>query len=172
MPKLTWFWEAVFAMMLLIPAWLGLSGFSRAWNVRGEVALLWYMVGVIIGVGVFTLKTTSVIPEQSNAVWWLLGLGLFVGSVANILSFRAVAQAPNPGLPVAITGSVIVGGNKENPSHRIDNSVKAWLEAAGMEPGSYASEILEKDIREVRVIREEIGKRLKELLKRAESSRV
>ncbi|MEK7623746.1 MAG: hypothetical protein AAB408_03710 [Patescibacteria group bacterium] len=106
--KLTWFWEAFLAMILLVPAWLGLAGFSRVWNIRGEVALLWYMLGVIIGVAFFTAKSSSIIPENSVAIWWLIGLGIFVGAVANILVFRAVAHAPNAGLPIAITGSASV----------------------------------------------------------------
>lgn len=108
--KLTWFWQATIAMLLLVPAWIGIAMVSRTSNVRGEVAAFLYMFGLVIGTFVFLTSRSTPIFSGGRSMWILLALGMIVGAAANMFLFRAVVSAPNAGLPVAIAnaGSVLL----------------------------------------------------------------
>lgn len=101
MQTLTWFWQAVLATVLVIPAWLGITFAGKFWHIRGDVILLWYNVGVVIGASAWIFFSRAPLATSSRSFWIVL-LGLTLGAAVNILIFRAVATAPNPGLPVAI----------------------------------------------------------------------
>ena len=111
--KLSWLGQSFLAMALLVPTWLSINFFARNFNIKGEILLFWYMWGVIIGTGASflfrRLAVADVIPHRLSVIAMLM-LGLTFGAALNILLFSAVAQAPNPGVPIAISNvaSVLV----------------------------------------------------------------
>jgi len=104
-----WLGQSVIAMLCLIPAWLAIGFFDRNYQVRPEVFLIWYFLGVAITSVLFGGSSLNAIVPSKEIVGAILLIGLTVGAIANILLFRAVIVAPNPGLPVAIANVASVG---------------------------------------------------------------
>lgn len=106
---LGWVGMSLIAMVMIIPSWLGPGFFEKNFHIRPEVFMIWYFVGVVLGSFSFlTFRGISVVP--SFPAWILiLGIGLTLGSIVNILLFAAVPIAPNPGLPPAIVNVSSVG---------------------------------------------------------------
>ena len=103
-----WVIQSLAAMLILSPIWVAIGFFDKNFQVKPDVFLIWYFLGVV---------ATTLFLGESHAKsfmlpWKVLSLLLFVGflgGVANILLFLAVAGAPNPGLPVAIGNGVSIG---------------------------------------------------------------
>ena len=104
-----WFTQSVVAMLCLIPAWLAIGFFSKNYQVKPEIFLVWYFLGVIVSSVFFGGSSLRVIMPSTMIVVAIVLVGLVLGAGANILLFKAVAGAPNPGLPVAIANVASVG---------------------------------------------------------------
>ena len=103
-----WFPQSIIAMLLLIPAWLAIGFFDRNYAVRSDVFLIWYFLGVAITSFLGIRSIDALVPSAKLDSLMLL-VGLTIGAFANILLYRAVAGAPNPGLPVAIANVASIG---------------------------------------------------------------
>ncbi|MBI2552084.1 hypothetical protein HYW17_02175 [Candidatus Uhrbacteria bacterium] len=97
------------AMLCLVPAWLAIGFFDRNYQIKPDVFLIWYFLGIAITSVLFGGSSLSTIVPSGKLVLAILLIGLTIGAIANILLFRAVAGAPNPGLPVAIANVASVG---------------------------------------------------------------
>lgn len=106
---MTWFAQSVVSVLFLIPAWLAIGFFDRNYQVRADVFLIWYFLGVAATSAFFVGTPLNAIVPSGRIVGGLLLVGLTVGGVANVLLFRAVAAAPNPGLAVAISNVASAG---------------------------------------------------------------
>jgi uncharacterized membrane protein AbrB (regulator of aidB expression) len=95
-------WTIFIALFCLVPAWFAIGFFDRNYQVRPNVFLIWYFLGGALTSVFFGGSSLSAIMPSWKLVLAMLLIGLTVGGGANILLFRAVADAPNPGLPVAI----------------------------------------------------------------------
>lgn len=104
-----WLGQSMIAMLCLIPAWLAIGFFDKHYQVRPDVFLIWYLLGIAITSALFGGTPLPAIVSAGRAAWAILLIGLTIGAAANILLFRAVAAAPNPGLPVAIANAASVG---------------------------------------------------------------
>lgn len=108
----SWLTQAIIAMLLLIPAWLLIGFFDRNYHVRADVFLIWYFLGVVF-TSVLSVVSTGSSPSMIVPSWRLVGailvIGLTIGGIANVLLFRAVVGASNPGLPVVIANMAGVG---------------------------------------------------------------
>lgn len=100
-----WLWQSLFAMVLLVPAWLAIGFFDRNFHVRPDVFLVWYFLGSAVYGGVSSFEL--LIPSW-GAVVAVFGIGVFISGPANSAIFQAVIAAPNPGLPVAIGNAASV----------------------------------------------------------------
>jgi len=105
----SWLGQSVIAMLCLIPAWLAIGFFDRNYQVRPDVFLIWYFLGIAVTSVLFGGSSLNAIVPSGKLVGVILLIGLTIGAIANILLFRAVAGAPNPGLPVAIANVASVG---------------------------------------------------------------
>lgn len=105
-----WFTQSLVAMLCLVPAWLAVGFFDRNYQIRSDVFLIWYFLGIVIASACFGSSPSNALIPSWKLAGAILLIGLTLGAGANILLFRAVAGAPNPGLPVAISNmaSVVV----------------------------------------------------------------
>lgn len=97
------------AMVLLIPAWLAIGFFGKNFQVGPEVFLVWYFMGAAIMSACFGAPSFGALVPSWKIVGAILLVGLTVGGIANMFLFRAVAGAPNPGLPVALANVASIG---------------------------------------------------------------
>ena len=104
-----WLGQSVIAMLCLIPAWLAIGFFDRNYQVRPDVFLIWYFLGIAVTSVLFGGSPLNAIVPSGKLVGAMLLIGLTIGAIANILLFRAVVGAPNPGLPVAIANVASIG---------------------------------------------------------------
>ena len=105
----SWLSQSIMSMLCLIPAWLAVGFFDRNYQVKPEIFLIWYLLGTVIACTFFGGSPLDAMVPSGKLVGAILFIGFTIGAIANILLFRAVAGAPNPGLPVAITGAASVG---------------------------------------------------------------
>ncbi|MBI2039398.1 MAG: hypothetical protein HYT22_03960 [Candidatus Niyogibacteria bacterium] len=98
----SWLWQSVISMLCLIVPWLSIGFFDRNFQVRPDVFLIWYFLGVAATSMFFGGAPFTAIAPSWKLVGGMLFVGLTFGAIANLLIFRAVAVAPNPGLPLAI----------------------------------------------------------------------
>src|SRR5262245_15198567 len=105
MSNMSWWLKSIVSLALLTPAWLAIPFFQRNFKVEQQTFLVWYFLGVVIGTMVMIHMdgaTLAMVLPSKGLVGAVLAFGIICGSVANSLLFRAVGEAPNPGLPVAI----------------------------------------------------------------------
>lgn len=105
----TWFGQAMTATLFLIPGWLAIGFFERNFQVKPDVFLVWYALGMAITATWLGESPLQALVTSWRVVGMILLVGFTVGGVANILLFQAVGRAPNPGLPVAIASAASVG---------------------------------------------------------------
>ena len=108
-----WLSQSLIAATLLIPAWLAIGFFDRNYQVKPDTFLIWYFPG-IIALSVLMLFRQSPSPLKAlvpsfEIVCAILLIGLAIGGIANVLIFRAVVNAPNPGLPLVFLNITNVG---------------------------------------------------------------
>lgn len=104
-----WILQSFTALFFLIPAWLAIGFFKRNFEVSSDVFLFWYMLGIIIALACYKELSGQTIGLPWKMAGAILLLGLTIGAAANILIFRAVASAPNPGLALSITNATSIG---------------------------------------------------------------
>ncbi len=112
MTSLGWLLESFLAMFFLIIAWLAIAFFGRNFQLKGEIILIWYMVGTIVGTAgflIFKNKALAPLFPAPLIMAAIILVGLLIGAAANMLLFSAVTTAPNPALPTAISSSTSVG---------------------------------------------------------------
>ena len=110
---MNWLSQSLISAMLLIPVWLAIGFFDRNYQVKPDTFLIWYFPG-IIALSALMLFRQSQSPLKAlvpsfGVVSVILLIGLAIGGVANVLIFRAVADAPNPGLPLVLLNITNVG---------------------------------------------------------------
>jgi len=98
-----WFWQAVVAMLFLIVIPFLTSVMANQYGVDPKITAFWWMVGVAIGVGLYSLiRGHADVMFSAKPVLIVGGLGITIGAIANILLFKSFGNAPNPGMPEAI----------------------------------------------------------------------
>ena len=93
-------------MLSLIPVFILTGVVERHLGVKSDVIPFYYCLGTVVGVMIWLLiksRGQELAPSPGN--WLVLILGMTCGVVANIAIFKALAIAPNPGLPVAIVST-------------------------------------------------------------------
>ena len=104
-----WLSQSLIAAVLLIPAWLAIGFFDRNFQVKPEVFLVWYFPGIIALSILFRQAPLKALAPSFGIVCAIVLMGLAIGGIANVLIFRAVANAPNPGLPLVLLNITNVG---------------------------------------------------------------
>ena len=104
-----WLSQSLIAAILLIPAWLAIGFFDRNYQVKPETFLVWYFPGVIALAILFRQSPLKALVPSFGIVCAILLIGLALGGISNVLMFRAVANAPNPGLPLVLLNITNVG---------------------------------------------------------------
>jgi hypothetical protein len=107
-----WFAQSIIAATLLVPAWLAIGFFHKNFRVQPEVFLIWYFVGVCIASIIMNTHATNSIKSIFPSlilVCIILFIGFSIGGVANVQLFKAIGNAPNPGIPVAIANTASIG---------------------------------------------------------------
>ena len=105
----TWLLQSFLAAALLVPVWLGIGFFDKNFQMKPEVFLVWYFLGVALASACFSVSSLKELAPSSPMIFVLFCFGVVAGGIANIAIFRAVVSAPNPGLPVAIANTASVG---------------------------------------------------------------
>lgn len=104
-----WLLQSCIATVCLVPAWLAIGFFGRNYKIGPDIFLMWYLFGIAISLASYKASSHSVIVPSWKIVGAILIIGMTIGASANILLFRAVGGAPNPGIPVAIANVASVG---------------------------------------------------------------
>lgn len=105
----SWLTQSFTAMALLIPAWLAIGFFDRNYQIKPDIFIIWYFLGVGLNSLLFGQSPMSAVFPSWKLILIILIIGFTVGGVANVALFSAVSKAPNPGLPVAIANVASVG---------------------------------------------------------------
>lgn len=105
----SWLSQSLVSALLLIPAWLAIGFFDRNYQVKPETFLIWYLPGVIALAVLFQQSPLKALIPSFGIVCAILLIGLVLGGISNILIFRAVINAPNPGLPLVLLNITNVG---------------------------------------------------------------
>lgn len=105
-----WIALSVTSMLWIAPAWMGTTFFQQHFGVRPEVYLIYYFTGVILYAGPWAAAQGASFVPGLLAAALMIGVGFISGGPANTMLFRAVAIAPNQGLPIAIVtmSSIVV----------------------------------------------------------------
>ncbi len=108
-----WFWNSIFAMLCVVPAWLMIPFMKKNFGMKSEIILFWYCLAMALGCAVIFGATKKIVfsglvPSWGTAI--ILVTGVTFGALANALLFGAVVEAPNPALPPVIlsTGQILV----------------------------------------------------------------
>ena len=108
--ELSWLSKAIMATFCFAPIMLASSFFSGNYNIRPETTIIWYSVGIVLGAVPYALYTKLLTPQelmpQTTLLLILLFMGITLGTISNLFIFQALATAPNPSLPMAITNAV------------------------------------------------------------------
>ena len=104
-----WLVQASIAAVCLVPTWLAVGFFKRNYAVQADVFVVWYFAGVIAATAIVSASNGSPLLPRVSVVAGMIFVGLTLGSVSNILAFRSVASAPNPGMALAIIQTANVG---------------------------------------------------------------
>ena len=100
-----WFYKALISLFLVVPGWMASSFCHKNFGVKPEVFVVWYFLAVASGITVWLrIQGINIWPSTAGCLMIIL-IGLTFGPVAHILLFRAVVEAPNPGMVVAISGA-------------------------------------------------------------------
>ena len=100
-----WLPQTLLAMLFLVPAWLAIKFVGSNYGAKPAVVVIWYFVGVICSAVMFGVSPKSSLFPSAKVIIIMVVTGMTFGALANVLIFDAVAKAPNPGLPVAISSA-------------------------------------------------------------------
>ena len=108
-----WLWLSVFATICVVPTFLSIPYFARNFRVKPETFMAWYFAGASVGVGAWLClagRGSELFADRWGVLGGITAIGLTFGTLANSSLFRAVALAPNPGMPPVIysAASVVV----------------------------------------------------------------
>src|SRR4051812_14969498 len=106
---MSWLCQSLVAVLCLIPVWLAIGFFEKNFQIKPQVFVIWYFLGVVITSALCGGGTLSSLMPSFKSVGGVLLVGLTLGAIASILLFRAIGSAPNPGLPVAMSNVASVG---------------------------------------------------------------
>jgi drug/metabolite transporter (DMT)-like permease len=97
-------------MVVIVPAWLAIGFFASRYQIKSDVFLVWYFGGTIIGTLLLggVLKNPQVFFPSPKGVAAMLAVGVGLGTIANVFLYKAIAIAPNPGLPIAVVNAASV----------------------------------------------------------------
>lgn len=115
--RMGWMGRAIIGMFAIVPSWMGVDFFQKNFSIRGEMMMVWYFAGVVMGSSVLMrmmgmATTGDFLPSRGKLL--IMALGLTCGAIANLLIFGATGLAAmlgkNPALVVIITNmaSVVV----------------------------------------------------------------
>lgn len=104
-----WLTQSIVATALVVPIWLAIGFLNRNFHVRPDVFLVWYSLGAATASACFSVGSLQALVPSWRSVAVVVGIGLTAGAISNIAMYRAVASAPNPGLPVAIANGAAIG---------------------------------------------------------------
>jgi multidrug transporter EmrE-like cation transporter len=100
-----WLGLTLAAIPLMAVGQLGVRWFKGAHRIAEDVVLLWYFIGTILALLAWILASGRGAELLSAAPWGVRGMllvGCTSGAAANWLLYRAVGDAPNPGLAYSI----------------------------------------------------------------------
>ncbi len=108
---LGWLEKSFIAMACFVPYLFLVPYQIRHYSVRPEVTMLWYFAGVLLVVPLTlwrlgTLTARDLVPTYPHLA--SLFVGATCGAAVNILMSQAIAEAPNPGLPVVLVNAAAV----------------------------------------------------------------
>lgn len=135
-----WITQSFLSVAFLIPAWLAIGFFGRNYQVRPEVFLVWYFAGVVLATVFCGIPAGQTLIPSWQIVIAMACVGVFVGGVANIALFRAMAQVPNSGLPLAISNLASVGVFLA--SIVLGHLLPQWFERAKADPIAFLGVLL------------------------------
>ena len=108
--ELSWLTKSIVATFCLAPIILASSFFSGNYNVRPETTIIWYFIGIVLGAIPYALYTKLLTPQellpQTTILLIILLMGITLGTASNLFIFQALATAPNPSLPMAISNAI------------------------------------------------------------------
>lgn len=102
---MNWLTQSVLHVILVVVPWLSIGFFKDNFGVKPDVFVVWYYVPIMIATVLLALWNGDDLAKFAPPVWVAVSIfviGLTFGAAANLLLFHAVANAPNPGIPVAI----------------------------------------------------------------------
>ncbi len=106
-----WLRDTLIGLLFVVPAILAISFFRRIFNISAEVFIPWYYLGITATLFISTLVSGESLGKFIHQPKWvILGMilvGLTVGAGANIFTFRAYANSPNPGVVQAIQEAAV-----------------------------------------------------------------
>ncbi len=113
MLSLNWFAKSLLAMVLIIPFFIAVGFFNKNYNVKPELTVMLWNIGVVVGMYVWSMKVRLYGTMEFNTQTFvicviILAAGISLGAIANILFAQALAESPNPGLPVAIVNAAAI----------------------------------------------------------------
>ncbi|MFA6106348.1 MAG: hypothetical protein WC745_01600 [Patescibacteria group bacterium] len=103
-----WLIQSFSAMLLAVPVYLLIDFFHKNLGVKPEAFLVWYFIGVAFSSAIFGGQPVEVLFPSILLVGAILLIGLTVGGASNILFFRSMQSAPNPGVTLAIFNSASI----------------------------------------------------------------
>ena len=103
-----WLSQSLISSILLIPGWLAIGFLDRNYQIKPDVFLIWYFPCIVTFCILFRQAPLKTMIPSFGIICIILLIG-FIGGVANKLIFRAVAIAPNPGLPLIFLNLTNIG---------------------------------------------------------------
>lgn len=101
-----WFEKSFAAGLCAIPILLIVGVLDKHYNIPSVVTFAWYGLGILLGFPAFLLSLNIVTPSQlapSLPLVLVALLGFVLGAAMNILMGIAIGDAPNAGLPSAVS---------------------------------------------------------------------
>lgn len=108
---MNWYTMAFLSALILTPGFMTPTFFNFNFGLRPDVILAWYFLGMTVGCWSGALGFGSVGASSMLPTLPLIGaaaFGFFFGAGSNILLFRSIVVAPNPGMPLAFINLSVV----------------------------------------------------------------
>lgn len=101
-----WLSHTLIGALFLIPAVLAIGLSRRVFGVPADVFMIWYYLGISMTIILVSLGRGDTLGRFINypllTILIMIFVGLTVGAGANIFTFSAYANAPNPGTVQAL----------------------------------------------------------------------
>ncbi len=100
---MNWLQYSLVAMVALVPLLVSTGVAVKHFGIKADIIPIYYSLGVVIGIAVWILaKSRGQELTLGKPHLFFLVLGMTCGVVLNVCFYKALAIAPNPGLPPAI----------------------------------------------------------------------